>query len=461
MEHKKGKLTGIGVGPGDPQLLTVKALRAIEACDMAVFPGEDPKETVAYKIVEQVYPQLGDKELLAVPMPMTKDPEKLEKSHKEGADRIAGCLEEGKNLVFLTLGDPTVYSTYLYVHKRLLEMGYQAEIISGITSFCAVAARLNIGLVEKAQQLHVIPASYQIEEALKELGETYNFELLTSDANYDINTQLSQIDTAITQGIDGAFLFIVDEGSATAAVDKFNAAGIPVIGETLKLQDGNGNNVAPYVELDAEAVGGECGTWIAENWEDCGIEISDWSKVGVISNTQTTRQSDLARSTGFENALKEGLPEIPEENYLIADNAAEANNNDAENSYNQVSAVLAAHPEIETWFVIGTVDNYAMGACRAIEAAGLEDQTILVSCGGEYAVREWAEGTGACWRAACYYEAMDFAVEMVDGMLEIVRDGVPATDIYADSREEGQEYAAVGITGNMITPDNYTEYVSQ
>ena len=301
----------------------------------------------------------------------------------------------------------------------------------------------------------------QIEEALKELGETYNFELLTSDANYDINTQLSQIDTAITQGIDGAFLFIVDEGSATAAVDKFNAAGIPVIGETLKLQDGNGNNVAPYVELDAEAVGGECGTWIAENWEDCGIEISDWSKVGVISNTQTTRQSDLARSTGFENALKEGLPEIPEENYLIADNAAEANNNDAENSYNQVSAVLAAHPEIETWFVIGTVDNYAMGACRAIEAAGLEDQTILVSCGGEYAVREWAEGTGACWRAACYYEAMDFAVEMVDGMLEIVRDGVPATDIYADSREEGQEYAAVGITGNMITPDNYTEYVSQ
>lgn len=301
----------------------------------------------------------------------------------------------------------------------------------------------------------------QIEEALKELGETYNFELLTSDANYDINTQLSQIDTAITQGIDGAFLFIVDEGSATAAIDKFNAAGIPVIGETLKLQDGNGNNVAPYVELDAEAVGGECGTWIAENWENCGIEISDWSKVGVISNTQTTRQSDLSRSTGFENALKAGLPEIPEENYLIADNAAEANNNDAENSYNQVSAVLAAHPEIETWFVIGTVDNYAMGACRAIEAAGLEDQTILVSCGGEYAVREWAEGTGSCWRAACYYEAMDFAVEMVDGMLQIVRDGVPATDIYDDSRAEGQEYAAVGITGTMITPDNYTEYVSE
>lgn len=167
MEQKKGKITGIGVGPGDPQMLTIKALRAIESCDVAVLPGEEPKDTVAYKIVEQVYPQLADKELLAVPMPMTKDPEKLERSHKEGAEKIAAYLKQGKNAVFLTLGDPTVYSTYLYVHKKVLEMGYEAEIISGITSFCAVAARLNMGLVEKAQQLHVIPASYQIEEALK------------------------------------------------------------------------------------------------------------------------------------------------------------------------------------------------------------------------------------------------------------------------------------------------------
>ena len=70
-------------------------------------------------------------------------------------------------MVFLTLGDPTVYSTYLYVHKKILERGLKAEIVSGITSFCAVAARLNMGLVEKAEPLHVIPASYQIEEALK------------------------------------------------------------------------------------------------------------------------------------------------------------------------------------------------------------------------------------------------------------------------------------------------------
>jgi len=93
--------------------------------------------------------------------------ELLEKSHEEAADRVEECLQKGQNVVFLTLGDPTVYSTYLYVHKRIAQRGYRTELTSGITSFCAVAAKLNIGLVEKAEELHVIPASYQIEDALK------------------------------------------------------------------------------------------------------------------------------------------------------------------------------------------------------------------------------------------------------------------------------------------------------
>lgn len=166
----KAKLYGVGIGPGDPELLTLKALRIIRESPVIAFPGSDPKETVAYKIVKGAYPELDQKELLAVDMPMTKDPEKLEKSHQAGADAVCACLDEGRQVAFLTLGDPTVYSTYLYVHKKVLHAGYEAEIISGITSFCAVAARLNMGLVEKAEPLHVMPASYQISDALKLSG---------------------------------------------------------------------------------------------------------------------------------------------------------------------------------------------------------------------------------------------------------------------------------------------------
>ena len=165
-----GKLYGVGVGPGDPELLTLKAIRLIKEADVIAVPGKVPEETVAYKIVVQAYPDLKDKVLLPIEFLMTKDPELLKKSHDKGAEQIAEVLKQGKNVVFLTLGDSTLYATYMYVHHRIVKMGYETEIVSGITSFCAVAARLNISLVEQAEELHVIPASYQIEEALKLKG---------------------------------------------------------------------------------------------------------------------------------------------------------------------------------------------------------------------------------------------------------------------------------------------------
>ena len=159
-----GKLYGVGVGPGDPELLTLKALRLIKENQAIAVPGNDIYTSVAYKIVKGAYEELDKKTLFPVAMPMTKDPAVLQANHEKAADDVAKYLKEGQNVVFLTLGDPTVYSTYLYVHKRILKRGYEAEIVSGITSFCAVAARLNMGLVEMAEPLHVIPATYKAQE---------------------------------------------------------------------------------------------------------------------------------------------------------------------------------------------------------------------------------------------------------------------------------------------------------
>lgn len=160
----KGKLFGLGVGPGDPELLTVKVLRLIKESDIIAVPGNDIKKSVAYQIVKGVYEELDEKNLIPIAMPMTKDKAVLEANHEKAANDIENYLKEGKQVAFLTLGDPTVYSTYLYVHKRILSRGYEVEIVSGITSFCAVAARLNMGLVEMAEPLHVIPATYRAEE---------------------------------------------------------------------------------------------------------------------------------------------------------------------------------------------------------------------------------------------------------------------------------------------------------
>lgn len=161
-----GKLIGVGVGPGDPEQMTLKAVRVIREHEVIAVPGTEAKDTVAYRIAVQAVPELADKELLAVPMPMIRDRDALNQSHDKAADLVEGYLKAGKTVVFLTLGDPTIYSTFMYVHKRIKERGYETEIVSGIPSFCAAAARMDISLTEWNEELHVIPAVHNIDQEL-------------------------------------------------------------------------------------------------------------------------------------------------------------------------------------------------------------------------------------------------------------------------------------------------------
>jgi precorrin-2/cobalt-factor-2 C20-methyltransferase len=172
-----GVLYGIGVGPGDPELMTLKAVRLIGEMDIIAAPGEDVKKTTAYTIALQAVPELADKELLPIHMPMVMDREFIAQYHRKGAEEIAKKLEEGKNVGFITLGDPTVYSTFSYIEKIVKEMGYQTAYISGITSFCAAAATMGIPLAEWRESLHIIPAIHRLEKVLDEEG---NYVLMKS-----------------------------------------------------------------------------------------------------------------------------------------------------------------------------------------------------------------------------------------------------------------------------------------
>lgn len=155
----KGKLYGIGVGPGDPELITVKAVKILEQCDIIAAPSIKGRDQTALKIAASY---IKDKQILNIDIPMTRDSIERYKSHISAADEIARQLDNGKNIALLTLGDPTVYSSYWYIHKLLVKKGYESEIIPGITSFCAAAARLGEALCEDNQMLYIIPASKEL-----------------------------------------------------------------------------------------------------------------------------------------------------------------------------------------------------------------------------------------------------------------------------------------------------------
>ncbi|MBR2783454.1 MAG: precorrin-2 C(20)-methyltransferase [Firmicutes bacterium] len=166
----KGKIYGVGVGPGDPELMTLKAVRLIKENEIVAVPGEQAKEAVAYKIAVQAVPELADKTLVPVYMPMVRDRRLIEEQHRQGAELLKTYLDQGKDVVYLTLGDPTVYCTFSYLQHYLEADGYQVELVSGVPSFCAAAARLGLPLVEWDEPLHVLPAVHKTGDKLDQSG---------------------------------------------------------------------------------------------------------------------------------------------------------------------------------------------------------------------------------------------------------------------------------------------------
>ncbi|AYD41030.1 cobalt-factor II C(20)-methyltransferase [Clostridium fermenticellae] len=153
---KSGILYGIGVGPGDAELLTLKAVNTIKKADVIVAPSaHENGKSIALNTVKDF---IGEgKEVIIKHFPMgSKDQEdKVYLAFKS----IEEKLMEGKDVAFLTIGDPFIYSTYIYLLRYIKEKGYKTETIPGITSFCAAASAAGETIVIGDEGLLVIPAS--------------------------------------------------------------------------------------------------------------------------------------------------------------------------------------------------------------------------------------------------------------------------------------------------------------
>ena len=167
---EKGTLYGVSIGPGEPELITLKAFNIISNSKYIATPHTGTGDSLALSIVSQAI-DLSDKEIMKLEFPMTKDKDILAKSHQEAADAIAAVLDTGNDVAMLNLGDVTIYSTFAYTMDKLLEKNYDVEVIPGVTSFCASASKLKIGLTTMNEPLHIIPATgIDLKEALQMPG---------------------------------------------------------------------------------------------------------------------------------------------------------------------------------------------------------------------------------------------------------------------------------------------------
>lgn len=156
MEVKRGVLYGVGVGPGDPELLTLKAVHLLRRCPVIAAPRTKSGETLALDIVRQALP-LDGKTVLPLYFSMERDKALIHAAHGKAADDIQAHLDAGEDVAFLNLGDVSIYATWGYVMDIVQKRGYDTVMIPGVPSFCAAAARLGTTLVSWGSPLHVIP----------------------------------------------------------------------------------------------------------------------------------------------------------------------------------------------------------------------------------------------------------------------------------------------------------------
>lgn len=166
MEMRKGVFYGVGVGPGDPELLTVKALRVLGECPVLACPRTKSGEMLALEIVRQAMGIEG-KTILPLYFTMSRDPRVQREAHEKAADLVCGWLEQGQDVAMPNLGDVSIYSTYCYLMELVKERGYETRMIAGVPSFCAVAARLGVSLTEGNTPLHIAPGSADLGEVLQ------------------------------------------------------------------------------------------------------------------------------------------------------------------------------------------------------------------------------------------------------------------------------------------------------
>jgi len=161
----RGTLYGVGIGPGDTDLLTLKAVNILNEVDVIFAPCAGvKKESIAKKIIE---PVLRNKtEVKELVFPMTKNKDELEQHWSQAADAVISILNTGKSAAFITLGDPFFYSTYIYLHRKLKENYPETDVVTmpGVSSVFASASAAGIPIAIGDEKVAIVPLPKVIGE---------------------------------------------------------------------------------------------------------------------------------------------------------------------------------------------------------------------------------------------------------------------------------------------------------
>lgn len=193
---KYGTLYGVGVGPGAPDLLTLRAVETLRRAQVIAMPrSSDFGASMAWKIIKPVIGEIEGQERLFLTFPMNKDPERLAPFWQKAFAAIGERLERGLSVAFATEGDPSLFSTFIYLQREAPKRwpGIQVVVVPGVSSIAAVPSVTGVPLADGQERIAIIPANYGVED-LPEILASFDTTILMK-----IGSEMPNVVAAIKQ----------------------------------------------------------------------------------------------------------------------------------------------------------------------------------------------------------------------------------------------------------------------
>jgi precorrin-2/cobalt-factor-2 C20-methyltransferase len=195
-------LYGVGVGPGAPDLLTLRAQKILREVPVLALPrSNDHTPSMAWRIARPAVGEVPGQERLFVTLPMSKDPARLRPAWDKACDAIGARLERGLSVAFVTEGDPSLFSTFIYLAQQAGRRwpSVRVEVVPGVSSLAAVPAAAGLALADGQERIAIVPANYGLD---------------------DLTSMLRAFDTVVLMKIGSEMPNVIAALTATGLLDK-------------------------------------------------------------------------------------------------------------------------------------------------------------------------------------------------------------------------------------------------
>ena len=291
------------------------------------------------------------------------------------------------------------------------------------------------------------------------VGDELNYDFSSFEAGGDNDKFLNLVETAAGQGYDG----LVIEGQTDTMERIFEIMAdypdVQYIPGLSPFNDDEGLYYRPSVVVDSYNRGAAAMQYAIDNYVSYTNNDVDMSEIGFATVNYSVITDFNYRVAGAFDKYQELYPELVETNYFDVDAASETTPITADAAINQLTPVLAAHREYSGWIIYGCIENYGDGASLALETAGLDGVSVVVSDSAAMLIEKWQDGYDGCWIAGADTPQIQWADGIASGLIQLIEGTQTPDTLWVDKRADGQNFTVIHLPYTVVNKDNAEEYM--